>query len=475
MSSGRLPSALKSLSARLLVLTVFFVMLAEVLTYVPSIARFRMTELKDRLQAAHLAVISASDSQGLSASAESAMLRDARVYAVKLQRPDGTELELGIRGRADPAETYDLRKTGLPDMVGNAFGTLFGSGDRLLRVIGPAPGEADGVLTIDLDESPLRHAMIDYSERILALSLVISIFTATLVYVALTLLMVRPMRRLTDSMTHFREDPENPGSVIRASGRDDEIGTAETELASMQERLTHALNQKERMAALGVAVTKINHDLKNILATARLVSDRMSDSEDPEVARMAPRLVKTIDRAVNLCVQTLTYAREGPAELDLADVDLRALVTDVANGLPVASADQVTVESELPEGVTVLADREQLYRVFANIAQNAIEAGATRLRVHGGRSDGRLLVRISDNGPGLPPAVRESVFQPFETAGKSGSSGLGLAIARDLVHDHGGEISVERTSGEGTVFRIELPAGQHRAAGGQTVRRAAAR
>ncbi|SDG36918.1 Signal transduction histidine kinase [Limimonas halophila] len=471
MSRIRLPSAVKSLSARLLVLTIFFVMLAEVLTYVPSIARFRMTELQDRLQAAHLAVMAAQDSERLSPKAEAGMLREAQVYAVELHRPDGTVRSLGTSAHVTPAQTYDLRRAGLVDMVGNAFDTLFTGGDRRLRVIGPVPGRDDAVLTVDLDEGPLRAAMIDYSERILALSLVISIFTATLVYIALTLLMVRPMRRLTDSMMRFREDPENPDSVITASGRDDEIGTAEAELASMQERLTNALRQKERMAALGVAVTKINHDLKNILATARLVSDRMGESEDPEVARMAPRLVKTIDRAVNLCVQTLTYAREGPVQLDLDTVDLNALVSEVAAGLPVAAPDQVRVDNELPEGFTATADREQLYRVFANIAQNAVEAGATHLRVHGGRKARRTLVCISDNGPGLPPTIQDTVFQPFQTAGKTGSSGLGLAIARDLVRAHGGEITVVSTSGEGTEFRIDLP---DRAAAAQAVPRAAA-
>jgi len=457
MSPGRLPSAVKSLSARLLVLTIFFVMLAEVLIYVPSIARFRMTELKDRLQSAQLAVM-AADGEQLSPTAEAELLDQARVHAVELRLPDGTTHSLGARGRTAPAKTYDLRDTRVMAMVGNAFDTLISQGERRLRVIGPAPGRDGAVLTVDLAEQPLRRAMIGYSERILALSLVISIFTATLVYIALTLLMVRPMRRITESMTRFREDPENPASVVRASGRDDEIGTAEAELASMQERLIAALRQKERMAALGVAVTRINHDLKNILATARLVSDRLSHSEDPEVARMAPRLVKTIDRAVNLCVQTLTYAREGPAQLQLARVDLNALVADVAGGLPVASPEQVRVDDELPEGFTITADRDQLYRVFANIAQNAVEAGATQLRFHGGREDGRVLVNLADNGPGLPPTIQETVFQPFQTAGKSGSSGLGLAIARDLVRAHGGEIRVVSTSGAGTEFCIDLPA-----------------
>jgi signal transduction histidine kinase len=479
-----LPSPAKGLSARLLVLTIFFVMLAEVLIFVPSMARYRLTYLEEKLASAHLAVLTleATPDQMVSEELEGELLGYVGAQSIALRRPDAGKLMLmqGPPGGVDAS--FDLRRAGAVELISDAFASLTGPGDRQIRVVGQSPHQPAASVEVVIDEAPLCQAMFAFGERILALSLAISLITAALVYVALHLLLVRPMRRITASMTLFREDPEDVTAQIRPSNRTDEIGVAERELASMQERLATALHQKTRLAALGIAVTKVNHDLKNILSSARLVSDRLGDSDDPDVRRIAPTLVKTIDRAVHLCQQTLNFTQEGPPQLSVSRFDLAGLIDDVAGEIAAAHAggaevgggdvggagergteaaartrDGGPVVNRLPAGLEVEADRDQLYRVFSNLLRNAVEAGATRVEVAAETVTGRLALSLVDDGPGLPPRARDNIFQPFAGTVKQGGTGLGLAIARDLVRAHGGDITLLGTDANGTAFRIELP------------------
>ncbi len=152
--------------------------------------------------------------------------------------------------------------------------------------------------------------MVNYSWRILTLSIVISLITAFLVYAALQLAMVRPLRRITDEHHRVpRAGPRTRSAALPPSTRSDEIGLVQTELSRMQEGLRTALAQKTRLAALGSAVGKINHDLRNLLANAMLLSDRLEQSQDPEVRHVAPRLVEAMDRAARLCAETLSTSR----------------------------------------------------------------------------------------------------------------------------------------------------------------------
>jgi signal transduction histidine kinase len=459
---SNLPHLSAGLSARLLLLTIAFVMLAEVLIYAPSIARFRLVYLEDRLADAHLAILTldATPDQMVHEDLKRELLTHVEAFAVALTRPQAGKLLLMIDTPRPIDVTYDLRGANPFGLIRDAFVTLWSGGDRVLRVLGSSPKDAAVLAEVVLDEGPLREAMIGFSNRILALSLVISLFTAALVYLTLHWLMVRPMRRLTESMIAFRQAPENAAQSVTPSGRGDEIGLAQREFAHMQEGLRAALLQKTRLAALGTAVTKINHDLRNILATARLVSDRLDHSHDPEVRQVTPTLVAAIDRAVNLCAQTLNFTREGPPSLDLSRFDLAQLVQDVSRALPAQVNGQPVWQSLLEDGLEIEADRDQIFRVLSNLAQNAIDAGATRVEVSARRVDGRVVVSVHDDGPGLAPRARERLFQPFAGTARPGGTGLGLAIARDLVRAHGGEIRLESTTGAGTTFAFELPVSQ---------------
>ncbi len=450
---------LRSLSARLLVLTVFFVMVSEVMIFVPSVARFRMTYFENRLAAGHIATaaVEASATGELEPGLRDKLLAQVGALGVAAYRRDGTVLRLDSSRPPQPDFMIDLTHPDILLAIRGSFRTLLGKGDRILRVLGPSTTGTPETVEVLLEEAPLRSEMWDFGIRILELSVVISLVTAALVYLSLQWLLVRPMRRITASMMNFREDPEDASRMIAASGRQDEIGVAERELGVLQKTVHQALGQRARLAALGTAVTKINHDLRNILATARLVTDGLTASAAPEVRRVAPRLLDAIDRAVALCTHTLDFSREGAPPLAPSQFSIASLIDEIGPGLGL-SGDDLTIDCAIPADLTVEADRDQLYRVLLNLARNAVEAGARRLRCTAACENGIIAIEIVDDGPGLPPKARDNLFRPFFGSARPGGSGLGLAIARELMRAHGGELALVSSTGRGTVFRLTLPA-----------------
>jgi signal transduction histidine kinase len=448
------------LSARLLALTVLFVMLSEVLIFAPSAGRFRLTYLEERISAGYIAVLAlmATPDNMVSKDLERELLNSAGAYVIAFARPDGVKLMLDAEMPPTVDASYDLRERGFFMLIRDAFRTLLQRENRVLRIVGPSPKHPQAIVEIVIDEAPMRAALVDYSGRVLALSIAISLITATFVYLSLQWLMVRPMRRMTASMMAFRENPEDVSRALPAGNRTDEIGVAQHELADMQAELRAALQQKTRLAALGQAVTKINHDLRNILTTAQLVADRLAGSDNPEVKKMTPTLLAAIDRAVDLCSKTLAFAREGPPELNRQRFPLRNLVEEVGAALPVQVNGQQVWFTDVASEIQIDADRDQLFRVFSNLGQNAMQAGATRIDVTVRRAESRIVIEVADNGPGLAPRARDKLFQPFAGSARPGGSGLGLAIARDLMHAHGGDIRLASSTATGTVFRLELPA-----------------
>ncbi len=457
---SKLPPFVGSLSARLLILTIAFVMLAEVLIFSPSVGRFRLSYLEGRLAAGHLAILALEATPDLMVdeTLEEELLDHVGAYVVGMRDPAANRklmLMTGSPGEIDAA--FDLREAGFFTLIGDALSTMAQSENRVLRVVGQSPEDPAVTMELVLDEAPLRQEMISFGYRILGLSLFISAITAALVFLSLHLMLVRPMRRMTENMVAFSADPEDASRIIAASARGDEIGLAERQLQDMQRALRASLHHKTRLAALGTAVTKINHDLRNILSTASLVSDRLAASDDPKVRQAAPTLIAAIDRAARLCGQTLNFTREGPAELMLETFDLAELVEEVGGGLPGAVGEQSLWLNAVSPGLRIEADREQLHRVLTNLAQNALQAGATRIEVTARMASDTVEIEVVDNGPGLAPRAREHLFQPFTGSTRADGTGLGLAIVRDLVRAHGGEISLRRSDAKGTSFLIVLP------------------
>lgn len=478
-----LPTVANSLSAKLLVLTILFVLLAEVLIYTPSIARYRLTFLEERLAAGHLAALSveATPNMKIAMALQDKLLAQVGAYAVDLAQPDRRVYMLSRSMPPRVDATFDLREATALSLTMDAYRALTQPGNRVIRVIGISPKNPNFVVSLLMDERPMVAAMEEFSGRVLALSVVISLIAAGLVFLTLSGLLVRPMRRLTASMVAFRQAPDHT-PPIEPSGRADEIGVAERELADMQDTVRTALRQRERLATLGTAVAKINHDLRAILSTASLLSERLSESADPEVRRVTPRLMASLDRAVELCGQTLDFTRDGVMPLDRAPVDLRALVEEAgAAVLATVRPDGARVVAEwengVPDGLVVEADAAQLARALVNLGRNAVQAGATLVRITavrvtavrvtevratavGAPAEGRggaLLLEVADDGPGLPPRARDNLFQPFAGSARAGGVGLGLAIAREVLRAHGGELRLVESTAAGTRFALELP------------------
>jgi signal transduction histidine kinase len=451
-----LPGPFHSLSARLLVLTIFFVMLSEVLIFAPSVARFRLSYLQDKIASAHLALLAleATPDNMVSTGLADQLLNHVGAYGVELTRPDGVTRMLGrdMPPKADAA--FDLRKVGFFDAIWQGLATLAQNDNRVLQVSDLSPKDQVSSITMMIDEAPLGVEMWRFAQRILQLSIVISLLTAALVFFSLRWLVVRPMRRVTVEMMAFRDNPEDASRPPLISRRRDEIGVVHRQLLDLQAAVRQALRQRARLAALGTAVTKINHDLRNMLATARLVSDRLADSDDPEVRRVAQTLLASIDRAVALCSRTLDFTREGPTPLQLTRFPLAEVVSEVAASL---AYPDTHLDNLVPPALIVEADREQVFRVLLNLSTNAAAAGATTITVAPEIEPGLLAVQMRDDGPGLPPKARENLFKPFAGSARPGGTGLGLAIARELIRAHGGDIMLVDSTGQGTVFRLTLP------------------
>jgi len=455
-----------SLSGRLLLLTVFYVMVGEVLIFVPSIGRYHRELLENHIQSAELAILPFTEPGGdqLSPAMREQLLKRAGAAAVLLKRPEQRELFLveGMPRSID--KTIDLTRMMMVGRMGDGLDCLLNGGNRTLHVIAPTRIKRAESIGIILGEAPIRAALVNYAWRVIATGLVVSLISGILVFVSLYFVIVRPMRRITGSMISFRDNPEDPARIISASARRDEIGIAERELAAMQRDLYGFLQQKTRLAALGAAVARIQHDLRNILSTAQLASDHLTSVQDPVVKRLAPRLVSSIDRAVSLASNTLRYGRADERPPKRKRLPLAPLVSEAGEAAIEARIAPVDIvfDNQVDAELQIDADPEQIYRILLNLIRNSVEALVERgsqgwIRVTASRQGQRVRVDVVDNGPGIPAGIHARLFQPFATAARSGGSGLGLAIARDLARAHGGDIVLVATSVDGTILRIEIP------------------
>ena len=452
-----------SLSGRFLALTIIFVMLAEVFIFVPSIARYRQDYMMNRLERGQIASLALLANDMLDPELETELLRNAGVFNVALRRNEIRELMLSTPMPLPVAATFDMREPPATTLIVDAFSRLLTPEDEVVRVIGNPTQDAGLLIEITMPTADLRASMIDYGIRILILSAVISIFTATLLFFAVRALIVKPIRGVVSAMKSYSAAPDDARRIIQPSATVRELAEAEHALRSMQNDLTSMLRQRDRLAALGGAVAKVSHDLRNILTSAQLFADRIERSEDPVVARMAPKLMGSIGRAVNLCESTLAFgkAEEPPPQLDR--ISMAKVVHDVIDSERLAvEGSMVTFEDDVPPGLVVRADPEQLYRVIHNLVRNArqaLEAAQREGNIHisAGEDSSAWWLAIEDTGPGLPPKAQEFLFQPFQGGQRKGGAGLGLAIASELVRGHGGTLELSRTDETGTCFTIRLP------------------
>jgi signal transduction histidine kinase len=454
---------LNSLSGRFLLLTMIFVMLAEVLIFVPSVARYREDYIRSRLeraQIASLSLLAAGDM--IDEKVEKELLANAEVYNVVLRRDEMRQLVLSSPIPQEIEATYDMRDPPAWTLIKDAIHCLLEPKNRIIRVIGDPVKQAGLLIEATMDTAPLQKAMIKYGVRILGLSAVISLMTALLLFLAVRRLLVVPIRRVVTNMASYADAPEDARRFIVPQSSVVELHEAEEALQSMQRQLTGALKQKDRLAQLGGAVARISHDLRNILTTAQLLADRMETSKDPGVARAAPKLVASISRAVSLCESTLTFGKAEEPPPTLTRFMLASLAADVVDGEKLAGTDLVDFVTDVPPSFTIRGDREQLYRVISNLVRNArqaIEATGQpgTIEIGAGEEEGGWWIRIGDTGPGLPQKTREHLFEPFHAGNRKGGTGLGLAIAAELIRGHGGRLDLVRSDEHGTEFMAHIP------------------
>ncbi len=464
-----MPGPLSGLSVKLIATIVLVILAVEVVVYLPSAANFRAGWLDDRLRVGIVAarvLDAAPDVMALPRSLTDRLLTSAGATAIVYRREGQSQLiELQNAPMPREAVTADMREATPMTLIAGALDTLILGGGRTLRIVGSADGDEDALVEVLMPEDPLRRDLLAYSRNIFLLSLIVAVMTAAALYIIVRNILIAPIRRLTTNIIGFRQAPENAALIAEPRPRGDEIGILERELAAMERDIFTMLRQRRHLADLGLAVAKINHDLRNTLTSAQLLSDQVANVDDPKVQRLAPRLVHSIDKAIGFAQSVIDYGRQSSTPPRPVPVDLRTLVEESVSDAALFGHPTIRVANEVPDGVTLRADPDQLGRVFVNLLKNAREALETQENppeppaVEIGlvaRGD-QLVVHIADNGPGLPPRARENLFVAFEGSAKAGGSGLGLAIARELAEAHGGSLA-HVPQERGTRFEVSLPA-----------------
>ncbi|MGH6839165.1 MAG: ATP-binding protein [Methylocella sp.] len=457
------------LATRVLLLNTAFVIAAATMIYIPAIANYRENWLWQRLSAAYTAALVLDAAPKATVPPElSRQLLDSVGARIIVLSKHGTKRILAasdLPNRVD--EVYDFRESAFHPLP-EAMATLMAPAGRVITIVGEAPMGSEWI-AITMDEAPLIKAMRAYSLRLLAVTLFVSSIVANLATVAITVMVLRPVRRLTNNLIEFGANPENSSRrVIVPSGGNHEIAYAEEELAIMQDVLVRELQEKKHLAALGLAVAKINHDMRNMLTSAQLMSDRLANADDPLVQRLAPKLVATLDRAVRFCQATLTYGRATDDPPKPTRFPLHGLVAEVMETILLETRGGIEFINAVAADFEIVADREQMFRVLINLLRNGAEAlentraepgGPKRIRVLSWFEDKTAVIEVADTGPGVPASAQARLFTAFSSS-RSGGSGLGLVIAADLVHGHGGAITLVPGADDGypgAKFRIALP------------------
>ncbi|MEM7745962.1 MAG: HAMP domain-containing sensor histidine kinase [Pseudomonadota bacterium] len=456
---------IRSLSGRLLLVTMIVVMLAEVAIFVPSVSRFREAWLIERVRRAEIAALTvlAAPDRMVSPKLEQLLIENAEVLNVVVRREGMREMVLMSPDLGPVGATYDLRERQPLLLVRDALWRLYAGDEGIIRIRAFAPEDMGRELEITVRSAGLAEAVRAYGLNILFLSLAIALSTAIMVFFAMRRAVVRPVTIVIENLKKFAENPEDTQRIIEPKSRVGEIAEAERAVADMQREVQSALSAKARLAALGEAVAKISHDLRNILAKTQLMADRLETSSDPIVGRTAPKLLASLDRAIRLCQSTLAFGKAEEAPPDPRPIELNLLACDVVESLGLLAEDSdIDCEIAIPEEAVVEADPEQLYRVLINLVRNAAEAirsagrpGTVRLAII---ENGSLIeLEVADTGPGMPSHALDNLFKPFKGGARRGGTGLGLAIAHELTRANRGELRLISSTSQGTVFRLALP------------------
>jgi signal transduction histidine kinase len=466
--SRAMPGPFSGLSVKIIMTIVIVILAVEVVIYLPSAAGYRTSWLDDRLRVGVVAarVLDAvPDAMNLPRMLTDRLLTSAGAQAI-VYRHEGQSQLIELENAETPREavTVDMRIRDPATQILGTLDTLFFGGDRIIRIVGEEIGQQERIVEILMSEAPLKAGLLGYSRNLLLLSLILAVITSAVLYVLVSRILILPIRRLTANMVGYRQAPENAALIVTPTARRDEIGIMEQELAAMETDIFSMLRQRRHLADLGLAVAKINHDLRNTLTSAQLLSDQVATLDDPKVQRLAPRLVQSMDRAVAFAQSVLDYGRQNVTPPRPVPVDLHLLLDEAAFGAGLVAHPAIRFVNAVPDAVSISVDPDQFARIFVNLLKNAREAFEANpntvsptLEVAIAETPESLIIAITDNGPGLPPRARENLFVAFEGSARPGGTGLGLAIARELTEAHGGKLAYVPQE-RGTRFEVTLPA-----------------
>ncbi len=463
------PNFFKGLSFKLIGTIIVAILLIEIFIYLPSVSNFRVNWLNDKLSSATVAISVLDvvpDVMDLPDGLGDKLLDNAGAIAIVYRR-DGQSKLISHSEIDMPTSVIraDMRNSDPMELILGALESLLFGTNRVYNIVGVVQGQKAALIEVLVFEKPLRDAMITYSRNILILSLIVALITSAIIFIYINLVIISPISNLTKNMIAFRKNPKNASLIINESPRKDEIGIACRELRSMESDLFSMLKQRQHLADLGMAVAKINHDLRNMLNSVQLLSGQVARLDDPEVQHLAPRLVHSLDKAINFAQSVLEYGHQNSTPPKMLPVDLFSLVDEVAIDGGVFSHPKIKFINQVPDNISLMVDPEQMARIMLNLIKNATQAfevegvrvsEAQILVKYENRDDEGIAIIISDNGPGLPPRAKENLFKAFEGSARAGGVGLGLIIARELSEAHGGKLEFIEQE-KGARFDICLP------------------
>ncbi len=480
----------RRLSRKLLLLTVLFILTAELIVFIPSAITFRQNWLNERAERAGHLALALSERPQLSVGEKLSQhfMRDTNVLLIAAEREGMTELILGYPPNSMDMQIINLNDNHLWFDIFSVLQIYLTSDDGYMRVLTPPVHDDHDRLEFIVPKASLRSAMIDYARRIFGLSIIISIVTGTLLYAVLHLWIVQPVRFIASDLAQFRANPQRRHGTLRLGKREDEIGQLQKELVSMKASIRNALWQKQKLADLGLAVAKINHDLRNILTSAQLLSDRLAIDQNERIAKTGQRLVRTVERGIRLCETVLGHSRPVNVQSDLETITLAHFLKDVSDetvhGLGLSRQIQVHIDCD--DHILVQVDVDQCYRLLQNLIRNAaqilsqqtepspritlranLDPATTDLAQIKHNPEHKncncphenhhyVAIFIEDNGPGLPETIIGTLFTPFVSSADDSGSGLGLSIAYELAQAQGGSLSLSQTNPHGTIFKLLL-------------------
>ena len=466
-----LPLQSFGLAARVLAVTIGFVLLAMGLFYATRLTAHREMWLHSKIGWVETSVgaFGLAGPTPPSRDLSQMILNSVGVKWIAVETPAGRREFVVAGGPPAGAEAITAEDRSFFESLSNTFRTLFAAPGTIVKLSVAAQG-GEPAIELAFDETPLIHSLRRVSKNFATISLIIAAVVTCVLWAALWRMVLRPVRGLTSNIIAFGESPQDASRVITPSGLRNEIGRAEAALAIMERSLAHELAQGKRLAELGMAVARINHDLRNILSAAQLISDRLATIPDPLAQNLAPRLVATLDRAIQFCQSTLTYGASRELPPSRRRFDLCGLVAQVVESGRAENGAAIDYNIEVPPRFCVYADPDHVLRVLENLSRNAAQALMSKgaadgrpkaIRFAAIRTDGLALIEVSDTGPGFPPDQCERIFEPFHKSTTDVGAGLGLAIAADLVTRNGGAITLAPARADdfycGARFLIKLP------------------